>query len=190
MEREGRQQGHPASFEAGAQVLGDPELGRVLYEQLRELALGFMAAERRNHTLQPTALVNEAYLRLSELTDIRWRDRTHFFAAAAGTIRRVLIDHAKGHGCQKRGNGQITVQLRAEPATDGRVEADIIDVHEALKKLEALDQELARIVELRFFGGLTVDEVATMMELSPRAIAKKWALAKALLASWLSGHSP
>lgn len=190
MERENEHQENRTPYEAGAQVLADPELGRVLYDQLRELAVAFMAAERRNHTLQPTALVNEAFLRLSELTDIRWRDRTHFFAAAAGTIRRVLIDHAKRHRSQKRGNGRLGVQLQAEPATDGRIEADLIDIHDALSRLEAENPQLARIVELRFFGGLTVDEVATMMELSPRAIAKKWAMAKALLASWLSGHSP
>lgn len=190
MEREDERQDRSSSYEGGAQILADPELGRVLYGHLRELAVGFMAAERRNHTLQPTALANEAVLRLAELTDIRWRDRTHFFAAAAGAIRRVLIDYARRHGRQKRGNGQLVVKLHAEPATDGHIEADVIDVHEALKKLEALDPELARVVELRFFGGLTVDEVAIIMELSPRAIAKKWALAKALLASWLSGHSP
>lgn len=173
-----------------AQTLLGPELTRTLYDQLRELAAAYLAVERRNHTLQPTALVHEAYLRMAELTDIRWRDETHFFAAAAGTLRRVLADHAKGHDAKKRGGGQTILELTDVSATDGSVAVDVVDLDEALRELSARSARQARIVELRFFGGLEFAEVAAIIGVSERTVYADWHFARAWLAVRLKSLRP
>lgn len=173
---------------------GDVEpLDRVLplvYDELRRLAASKMGGERRDHTLQPTALVHEAFLRLTQLHGIRWRDRGHFFGAAAQIMRRVLVDHARRHRAAKRGAGK---KLRLE---EGLVMSDeqaheIAVLDDALLDLERLDSRQSRVVELRYFGGFSVPETADALGVSAATVKRDWAVARAWLQSYMetSGDS-
>jgi RNA polymerase sigma factor (TIGR02999 family) len=152
-----------------------------LYDELRSLATDYLQRERPGHTLQPTALVHEAYLRLADLKQIRWRDETHFQAAAAGTIRRVLVDHARAKGAAKRGAGRERVTLSGIEGVAGASELDLLALDVAIEKLATLDERKAQVVELRFFGGLTIDETAATLGVGTTTVEDDWAFAR----SWL-----
>ncbi len=159
------------------------ELLPVLYQELRRLAETYLDREPRGHTLQPTALVHEAYLRVAGLTSIDWRDPTHFFGAAAGAMRRVLVDHARRKAAARRGDPRRRVTLDEEgvAASDG---VDVVELDDALRRLASLNPRHARIVELRFFAGLSVPEVAKVLGVSASTVAMDWRIARA----WLNGH--
>ncbi len=166
-------------------TLGEhPEAGQLLplvYDELRAVAADHLRRERVDHTLQPTALVHEAYLRLARLDRIQWKDKTHFFVAGAGAIRRVLVDHARGKGAAKRGGGARRITLGAVPGVEANHEVDLIALDEALGKLAGLDQRKARIVELRYFGGLTIAETARALGVGTTTVEDDWVFAR----SWL-----
>ena len=158
-----------------------PALIEVVYQELRRLAADYLQRERPDHTLQPTALVHEAYMRLSELDRIEWRDRTHFYAAAAGAIRRVLVDHARGHKAAKRGGGWQRITLTGLGSGGGGHEIDVLALDEALARLAQLDERKARVVELRYFAGMTIGETARSLGVGTTTVDDDWAFAK----SWL-----
>lgn len=171
---------------------GEPsELDRILpavYHELHAIAARQMSGERVGHTLQPTALLNEAWIRLSSGDESGWEDRSHFFAVAARAMRQVLVDHARRRAAHKRGGDLQRVTLHDEIATDGSAsEFDLLDLHEAIDKLTALDPRLGQLIDLRFFGGLTLDETAAVMQVSRRKVAMDWSFARVWLARELSG---
>ena len=154
----------------------------VVYDTLRRIARQQLAHERRSHTLSPTALAHEAYARLVGLTRVAWRDRAHFFAVAAGAMRRVLIDYAVARKAQKRGGGATAVDLElAGLVGDDRLE-DLLAVQEALERLELVHARAARIVECRVFAGMTIEETAAALDSSPATVKRHWELARAWLA--------
>lgn len=155
----------------------------LVYDELRALAEHYLRAERPDHTLQATALVNEAYLRLVDQRQTDWADRNHFFAIAAQAIRRVLVDHARGKNRQKRGGDARRESLDdAIGSTAGLSDAvDLLALDEALNDLSRLNERQARIVELRFFGGLAIEEIAELVGASPRTVDGDWAMARAWL---------
>jgi len=156
------------------------EVMPVVYDELRRLARSYMRRERPGHTLQTTVLVHEAYLRLLG-QDANWANRSHFFGIAAKMMRRILLDHAKSHGRAKRGGGAVKVTLD-EPAIYSKApDMDLVAVDEALQRLEQVDQQRAQIVELRFFGGLSAEEISEVMNLSTATINRQWAGARAWL---------
>jgi RNA polymerase sigma-70 factor (ECF subfamily) len=149
--------------------------------ELRRLAGHYMRRENPGHTLQTSALVNEAYLRLIDQKNVRWQNRAHFFGIAAQLMRRILIDHARKHQYQKRGGGAIQVSLDEAVAVVEARAAELLAVDEALERLTAMDARKGRIVELRFFGGLTEDETAEVMGVSLPTVQREWRAAKAWL---------
>ena len=152
----------------------------ILYDELHRLAHHYMRTERAGHTLQTTALINEAYLRLVEIDRIQWRDRTHFVAMAATVMRRVLVDHARAHARDKRGGGVAITSLDVDvAATEPGV--DVLALNEALDRLATLDPVQGRIVELRYFSGLTIDEVSATLGVSAGTVKREWSIAKAWL---------
>ncbi len=169
---------------------GDPaardELLPVVYGELRRLAHHFMAGERPGDTLQTTALVHEAYIRLVDLDRMRWRDRGHFFAMAATLMRRILVDSARQRDRDKRGGGiSVTSLDEHDVAISPRV--DVVALDDALTQLSAMDPQQSRIVELSFFGGLTIAETADALDISPTTVKREWTSAKAWLHSQVSG---
>lgn len=170
---------------------GDEEALRQLvplvHGELRRLARRQMGRERVAHTLQTTALVNEAYLRLVRLDRMRWQDRTHFFAMAARLMRRILVDHARAHGYEKRGGGLRPVPIDEALAVGVAPDMDLVALDAALERLATVDPRKARVVELRFFGGLTVAEAADALSVSVETIARDWRLAKVWLLRELGG---
>lgn len=157
------------------------ELLPLVNSELRKLASRYMRRESPGHSLQTSALVNEAYLRLIDQKNVRWQNRAHFFGIAAQLMRRILIDHARSHQYQKRGGGAIQVSLdEAAAVTEARA-AELLAIDEALEKLTAMDIRKGRIVELRFFGGLTEEETAEVMKISVPTIQREWRAAKAWL---------
>ena len=158
----------------------------IVYKELQRLAHHYMQGERANHTLQTTALVNEAYLRLTDLTRMQWRDRAHFFAMAATLMRRVLVDHARDRARDKRGGGVVFTALEEEPmAAPSSIDALALD--EALDRLAAIEPQHARIVELRYFAGLTIEETSEALRISPATVKREWTFARAWLHHQLSG---
>lgn len=173
---------HAGEGPPGARV---DELLPLVYDELRGLARAYMRHERGEHTLEPTALVHEAYLRLVDQSRADWRGRSHFFAVGAGVMRRLLIDHARGRGRAKRGGGwrRVTLSRVGSPPMPGDLDpAELLTLNRTLEKLERLDERQARIVELRFFGGLTVSEVAFVLGVSKRTVEGDWTHARAWLA--------
>jgi RNA polymerase sigma factor (TIGR02999 family) len=157
--------------------------------ELRRLAKRYMRRESPGHTLQTSALVNEAYLRLIDQKNARWQNRAHFFGIAARLMRRILIDHARSHHYQKRGGGAVQVSLdEAAAVTDARA-AELLAVDEALEKLTAMDERKGRIVELKFFGGLTEEETAEVIGVSLPTVQREWRAAKAWLRRMLTDGS-
>jgi RNA polymerase sigma factor (TIGR02999 family) len=161
------------------QALND--LMPVVYAEIRKLARSYLRRERPDHTLQPTALVNEAYLRLVDQRQVRWNNRAHFFGIAAQMMRRVLVDHARSRKAEKRGSGNVAVTFDEALEVAATQALDVVSLDSALETLAALDPRQARIVELRFFGGLTVEETAEVVALSPATIKREWAAARAWL---------
>jgi RNA polymerase sigma factor (TIGR02999 family) len=154
----------------------------AVYEELRDLAERLLAGERPGHTLQPTALVHEAYLRLIDQEQTDWRDRAHFLAIAARILRRILVDHARGRGRAKRGGGRDRVDLDSQVLAErgaGGVDVEAIDA--AMTKLAEAHADAAQVVELRFFGGLSNDECAEVLAVSSRTVERKWQFARAWL---------
>jgi RNA polymerase sigma factor (TIGR02999 family) len=160
----------------------------IIYQELRSLARHYMSHERPGHTLQTTALVNEAYLRLIGQRDVKWQNRAHFFGVAAQMMRRILVDHARSINCGKRGSGALKVSLEEVALLSEERAEEVLMLHEALTSLEALDPRKSRIVELRYFGGLTVEEVAEILGTSPVTVMRDWRAAKAWLYRAISKH--
>jgi len=158
----------------------------LIYDQLRQLARHYMNRERAGHTLQTTALVNEAYLRLINRKQVHWQNRAHFFAIAAQLMRSILVDHARSHAYAKRGGGARKIALDEALAVSQQRAADVVALDDALKRLAEIDQQQSRIVELKFFGGLTIEETAEVLGLSPATIKREWSTAKAWLYHELS----
>jgi len=161
----------------------------LVYAELHRIAERHLRRERPGHTLQPSAMVNETYLKLVESPVARWQDRVHFFAVAARVMRQILVDYARRRGAQKRGGGQSVSRMETVAWATAR-EVDVIAVDDALRKLSTLDDEQARVVELRFFGGLTVEEAAEALGVSAATVHRKWIGARAWLHRELSGSTP
>ena len=157
------------------------ELTPLVYEELRRLAHHHMGREHPDHTLQTTALVNEAYLRLAGQTSPNFTNRSHFFAVAAQAMRQILINYAKASQSQKRGGGAIKVELDEAAIVSPEQSKAIVDLHEAIERLGALDSRKARVVELKYFGGLNHDEIAEVMKISTVTVRRDWVFAKAWL---------
>jgi RNA polymerase sigma-70 factor (ECF subfamily) len=153
------------------------QLVPIVYEELRRLAHHYMRGERAGHTLQTTALVNEVYLRLVGIDALRWRDRAHFFAMSATLMRRVLVDYARQRGREKRGAG-VSVTSLDENAVAPQPAVDVVALDEALERLAAVDAQQSRVVELRFFAGLSVEETAEALGISATTVKRDWATAK------------
>ena len=153
----------------------------VVYGELRRLAGSYMRRERVDHTLQATALVHEAYLKLVEQQSVNWQGRAHFFGVAAQLMRRILIDHARGHSRQKRGGERKKVSLDEAFVFSEQHADELLSVDDSLNLLAKIDPRQARVVELRFFGGLSVEEAAEVLGVSPKTIKRDWSVAKAWL---------
>lgn len=153
----------------------------AIYEDMRRLAHAHLSAERANHTLQPTALVHEAYLRLVNQHSAEWTDRLHFFSLASRIIRRILIDHARERKALKRGGAERPVSIHDNDAIAPERDLDLLALDEALRELAEIDERQARVVELRFFGGCTVDEIAELLAVGKRTVDRDWLAAKAWL---------
>ena len=153
----------------------------LVEEELRRLAHRYMNRERVDHTLQTTALVNEAYMRLVNRKNVHWQNRAHFFGIAAQLMRTILVDHARGHASAKRGGGAVKLEVNEALVVSEQKAAEVIALDDALKQLALIDPQQSRIVELRFFGGLTVEETAEVLQLSPATIKREWSTAKAWL---------
>jgi RNA polymerase sigma-70 factor, ECF subfamily len=156
----------------------------MVYSELRRIAARYMRRERVDHTLQTTALVHEAYLKLVEQTPTSWENRAHFFAVAAQVMRHILIDHARSHLREKRGGGRPVIALDEGLVFSPEQSSELLEVDTALRRLTELDPRQGKIVELRFFGGLTVDETAAVLNISPKTVKRDWSVAKA----WLHGE--
>lgn len=157
------------------------DLVPLVYDELRRIARNYLRHERGEHTLQPTALVNELFLKFSEQHSMSWQNRAQFFGVAAQLMRRILIDSARAHNASKRPGDRKCVSLRNIAAFGSEPDVDLLALHEVLNKLEEMDKDQARIVELRFFGGLTIEETAEVMRSSHATVEREWKLAKAYL---------
>lgn len=154
----------------------------LVYDELRAVARRQLSNERADHTLQPTALVHEAYMRLLEQTEVDWSNRIHFFSIAAQMMRRILVNHAVEKKAKKRGDGATLVQLDDAISIGEKLPGlDVVHLDETLQELARLDEMQARVVELRFFGGLTIEETAKVLEVSPATVKREWQMAKAWL---------
>lgn len=158
----------------------------IVYDQLRDIAARQMRGEAENNTLQPTALVHEAYLKLVDQSRVDWKGRTHFVAVAAQAMRRILVDHARHRQALKRGGEFRRITLDEGLAAEWQTDQDVLSLDCALEKLAQLDQGQARIVELRFFGGLQIDEVAEALGMSKRSVEREWTMIRAWLRRELS----
>jgi RNA polymerase sigma-70 factor, ECF subfamily len=164
------------------------QLFSAVYDELRKMAAGLLRRERSDHTLQPTALVHEAFLKLVDQTRVDWRGRAHFLAVAAQAMRRILVDHARRHAASKRGGHRHRIALE-ELALEAKREEDVLVVEDVLLRLTQLDPHQARMVELRFYGGLSVAETAEVQGVSKRAAEREWTMVRAWLRRELSGSS-
>jgi len=153
----------------------------LLYGELRRMAASYLSRERRNHTLQPTAVVHEAYLRLVDQKAVHWQNRQHFFGVAAQVMRRVLVDYARSHKANKRGGAVPKVSLEEVIVVSKERSAELLALDEALTRLASIDPQQGRIIELRFFGGLTLEETAQVLGISPATVKRDWNVARAWL---------
>jgi RNA polymerase sigma factor (TIGR02999 family) len=161
----------------------------LLYRELRRVAAGYLRQERHGHTLEPTALVHEAYIRLVGRHDVDWQNRAHFLGLAAQTMRRILVDHARARQADKRAGGLARVTLDEELAAGGELSIDVIALDSALAELEAFDERLVRVVELRYFAGLTTREISEVMGISMATVDRERVTATAWLRGRLSGDA-
>jgi RNA polymerase sigma factor (TIGR02999 family) len=159
----------------------------VLYDELHRLASLYLSREATGHTLQPTALVHEAYLRLIDQRRVDWRNRAQFLGLAASLMRRILVNHARDRAARKRGRGARAVSLSLVEAPSGRPDVELIALEDALQRLAALDERKSRVVELKFFGGLTIEEIAEVLQISAATVEREWAFARAWLYEALEG---
>jgi RNA polymerase sigma factor (TIGR02999 family) len=157
------------------------DLTPLVYEELRRLAHYFMEGQRPDHTLQTTALVNEAYLRLTDQTNPNWQSRAHFFAVAARAMRQILVSYARSDRAQKRGGPGARIELDEAAILSPEQSKEIVDLHEALERLAALDSRKAQVVELKFFGGLNYDEIAEVLKIARMTVRRDWEFAKVWL---------
>jgi len=169
---------------------GADELLPLVYGELRRIAERFLQSERSDHTLQATALVHEAYLKLVDQQAARFLDRAHFFAIAAQAMRRILVDHARGRDCGKRGSGRQPVSLDAQLELAREPVVDLVELDDALQRLAGIRPNSTRVVELRYFGGMTTDEIATALDVSTRTVEREWRYARAWLHGELFGDDP
>ncbi|MFG0245898.1 MAG: ECF-type sigma factor [Phycisphaerales bacterium JB052] len=169
-----------------ADATHQPELIRAVYEELRRLASSYLGTDRARHTLQPTAIVHEAFLRLSKSAELEIQSRSHFFRVAAKSMRHVLSDYARSKNTEKRGGDWNRVTLSGIGTSGSTQEYDAADIHKALRSLENLSERQAEIVELRFFGGLKVEEIADLLNVSDRTVRNEWRAARAWLRSELN----
>lgn len=172
----------------GAGALEHEQLLQLLYAELRQAAGRLMARERDAHTLQPTALVHEAWLRLVDQDRIAWTDRAHFYGIAARSMRQVLVDHARARAADKRGGGWAQVTLDEGVLAAERHELELISLDEALQRLAELDPRGAQVVERRVFAGMTIEEIAADLQVSPRTVDGDWAAARLWLIRELEEH--
>ncbi len=177
-----------------ARAVGGPErtarLAEALYPELRRVAGSLMRRERVGHTLQPTALVGEAFLRLVDQTQIEWRDRAHFLGIAARVMRQILVDHARRHGALKRGAEMARVTFDEDLGHGADRDIGLLALHDALERFAAVDARGAQVVELRVFGGATVEEIAHTLGISKRTVDNDWAVARMWLARELNPPAP
>jgi RNA polymerase sigma factor (TIGR02999 family) len=166
------------------------DLFNLVYDSFRDIAAAQLSHEHRGHTLQPTALVHEAFLKLIDQQRVDWQSRTHFLAVGAEAMRRILVDHARKKKRLKRGGGRPTISLSAELAVSTRQEEDVLAVDEALEQLAKLDPRQARIVEMRFFAGMTAAEVADALSISKATVDREWRIVRAWLRQRLSDGDP
>ena len=171
----------------GSQEAAD-RLFAAAYQELSRLAAWHLRKERPDHTLQPTALVNELYIKLFAGEPVDWQNRAHFFAVAAQQMRRILVDHARARVAEKRGGGAVSLSLRDAEGLTAPPQEDLIELDQALRRLEELDQRSARVVELRFFGGLTEKEAAEVLDISVATLKRDWDFARAWLISQLNAR--
>jgi RNA polymerase sigma-70 factor, ECF subfamily len=157
-----------------------------IYEELHRAAARYMRSERPNHTLQPTALVHEAYARLLQQPQIAWQSRAHFFAVASGLMRHILVDHARARNAEKRGGVQHQVTLDDAILRIPNQSVDVLALHEAMENLAKLDERQGRIVELHFFAGLSFEEIASVIQVAPRTVKRDWSMARAFLKGQLT----
>ena len=162
------------------------ELMPLVYGELRRLAKAYLRRERSDHTLQSTALVNEAFLRLVNQRNVQWKNRAHFFGIAAQLIRRILVDHARAHQADKRGAGASKLSLDEAIGVPEKQDLDLVALDDALQKLSELDPQQGRIVELRFFAGLSIEETGEVLGVSPATVKREWSTARAWLYRELS----
>jgi len=166
------------------------ELMPLVHKELKRLAHHYMAGQRPGHTLQTTALVNEAYLRLVDCSRVGWQDRAHFFAVSAQLMRRILVDFARSRGYLKRGRGVRPLSLEKAPDIFQQTDPNVVALDDALNALAAIDERKSQVIELRFFGGLTAEETAEVLKVSPDTVLRDWKLAKVWLHRELSRESP
>jgi RNA polymerase sigma factor (TIGR02999 family) len=159
----------------------------LVYDELRRLAAGYLRRERPDHTLQPTALVHEAYVRLIDQRRVDWSNRAQFIGVAAVMMRRILVNHARDRIADKRGAGAEHVPITVAGDPMGAAPVDLLDLHHALERLAELDPRKSQVVELKFFGGLTIDEIAATLEISPATVEREWKFARAWLFDAISG---
>ena len=164
------------------------KLTPLIYEELRRIAHRHMGGQRPDHTLQTTALVNEAYLRLADQTKPNWQSRAHFFAVAARAMRQILVSYARSNQAQKRGGGALKIELDESAILSPEQSKEIVDLHEALERLGTLDSRKAQVVELKFFGGLNYDEIAEVLKIARMTVRRDWEFAKLWLYTEL--HNP
>jgi RNA polymerase sigma factor (TIGR02999 family) len=157
------------------------QLMPLVYDELHRLAEGYLRRERREHTLQATALINELFLKFFDQNSMSWQNRAQFFGIAAQLMRRILVDHARAHYSAKRGGDRFAVSLKDVAAFGAQPDADLLALHDVLNRLEEIDPTQGRIVELRFFGGLTIKETAEVMHISHATVEREWRTAKAFL---------
>jgi RNA polymerase sigma factor (TIGR02999 family) len=165
-------------------------LVELAYPELRKIARRCLRRERPEHTIQATALVHEAYFRLVDIHQVRWQDRAHFFAIIAKVMRRILTEYARAQGCSKRGGGMRRVNLDAALVISAESDPEIVRLDEALEELAKFDSRKAQVVEMRYFGGLTSEEAASVLGISPQSVNRDWSLAKAWLVREMTRQEP
>jgi RNA polymerase sigma factor (TIGR02999 family) len=165
------------------------ELMPLVYDELRRLARHYLRKERSDHTLQSTALVHEAYLRLAGGNAPNWQNRAHFFGVAAHIMRQVLVEHARGRGAAKRGGNALRLEIDEALALPQQIDVDVVALDKALNELSELDAQQGRIVELRFFGGLTIEDTSEVLGISPATVKRDWVTARAWLYRAMTGEA-
>ena len=174
---------------SGGDVAARESLVPLVYDELRRLARYYLASQRSDHTLQSTAIVHEAYLRLAGHDNVHWENRSHFFAVAAQLMRRILVDHARKRNAAKRGGSNLTLLVDEAVEPSSQRELDLVALDDALKALATLDERQSRIIELRFFGGLSIEDTSRLLEISPATVKREWSTARAWLYEEISGRN-